>query len=93
MTKQEEIKVGIERVLDELLFSPGESEDGYTYNLTGCITNLLNYLHSQGVVIKVDRKLPTTEELERLSKLSSDALAVRELFLNNSEAVMPLIKE
>lgn len=52
MTKQEKIREGVERILDELLFSPGESEDGYTFNLTGCITNLLKYLQSQGVVIQ-----------------------------------------
>lgn len=52
MTRQEEIRKGIERVLDELLFSPGESKDGYTYDLTGCVANLLKYLHSQCVVIK-----------------------------------------
>ena len=58
MTKQEEIRVGVERILDELLFSPGESDDGRTYNLTGCITNLFEYLHSKDVVRKVEGGLP-----------------------------------
>jgi len=59
MTKQQEIREGIERTLDELLFSPSESKDGYTYKLAGCIDNLLKYLHSQGVVILVQYEAHT----------------------------------
>ncbi len=89
MTTREEIREEIERILDELLFSPGESDDGYTYNLTGCITNLLNYLHSQGVVIKVDRELPIITDIgwgvsakkEQVKMLEAGYVAVEPLII------------
>lgn len=40
MRMEEKLKEQIERILDELLFSPGESDDGYTYNLSRCIDQI-----------------------------------------------------
>lgn len=89
MTKQEEVREGIERILDELLFSPGESKDGYTYNLTGCITNLLNYLHSQGVVKRV--KCPDCT----WSQVGNEAVGMTPCYRCNSSGYItePLIEE
>ena len=49
MTKQEEIREGLYMAM--LAMAPTEE-------LYGKVDRILSYLHSQGVVIKVDRELP-----------------------------------
>ena len=54
MPTKEEIKVGIERVLDTLLFSPSDEDNPqHVYKELECVDNLLSYLHSQGVVMAI----------------------------------------
>ena len=53
MTKQEEIREGVEKFVSEAYWYEGKK------NVVESITNeLLQYLHSQGVVLKVKRDLP-----------------------------------
>ena len=53
MATREEIREGIEKFVSEAYWYEGEK------NMVVDITSrLVNYLHSQGVVIKVDRELP-----------------------------------
>ena len=47
MTKQEEIKSGISEIAEE-----------YWYSSLMVTRKVLEYLHSQGVVIKVDKEMP-----------------------------------
>jgi len=62
MTKQEEIREGIINILEPYAFSGTiTSSDGYYFfcdKADDVITAILSYLHSQGVVIKVERELP-----------------------------------
>lgn len=64
MAKQEEIKKGLERICAKVrLIEAGHDSQGiygamgYKY-LEPKVDEILSYLHSQGVVIKVDRELP-----------------------------------
>ena len=71
MTKQEEIRSGIEKFVSEAYWYEGEK------NIVTDITKqLISYLHSQGVVIKVDKKLPDTylgwRKLEKKTKKMPD---------------------
>jgi len=62
MPTREEIREGIELIISNLI-----EGNKIRLNTDGmvdlCTTKLLSYLHSQGVVIKVDRKLPQLQEL------------------------------
>ena len=54
MTKQEEIREGIKEIL-----LPSGKESVITPYMSGIVSQLImEYLHSQGVVIKVERELP-----------------------------------
>jgi len=55
MTKQEEIMQGVKPILKELR---NEAELLGRVNINPHLDKLLAYLHSQGVVIKIDRELP-----------------------------------
>jgi len=91
MTKQEEIRGGIEKIRREAL---GNDCSGY---LTDAI---LNYLHSQGVVIKVERELPILAKWQIelhypwLKEYQIIAAKQAEFMFNTGYvAVEPLIKE
>ncbi len=67
MTKQEEIREGIDRIIQH--WNPCASTSTDWTPLHGGLTvgqDLVNYLHSQGVVIKVDRELPEPVGVEIL---------------------------
>ncbi len=72
MTKQEEIEEGIGRILDVHDRGDGESHlwcacyegdlgDDYPKAKAEAIKEILEYLHFQGVVIKVERAYPDAE--------------------------------
>ena len=60
MTKQEEIRQGIKVIFDRLqLNNPDELSSAVWKAIRDdLIKEILSYLHSQGVVLKVDRELP-----------------------------------
>ena len=64
MTKQQEIQEGLEELMRSAV---GSSWAGLETD------NILNYLHSKGVVIKVDRELP----LSPMPPTPGDALIYR----------------
>jgi len=83
MIKQEEVREGIEEILKDHFFP-----------YTSATEEIIEYLHSQGVVIKVDRELPKRtwykdwggESGEDSYKLALEDMA-------GYVAVEPLIKE
>ena len=58
VTKQEEIKKGITGIIQS-----GVSQDFAGVDVGSTPEDIIEYLHSQGVVIKVDRELPITAYL------------------------------
>ena len=56
MTKQEEIREGIESVIQG--FEDNSPDAGYGYEKEDMALAIVSELHSQGVVIKVGRELP-----------------------------------
>ncbi len=65
MATREEIREGIHDIIGDCLIKIGCGEGGCpkaerleTEAQETCIQSLLDYLHSQGVVIKVERELP-----------------------------------
>ncbi len=69
MTKQEEIREGIAKLTEDRFRFPAEEagliwDKNFNYMLA---SNILSYLHSQGVVIKVDRELPSLTDASRCS--------------------------
>jgi len=97
MTKQEEIREGIKQIY--LLpipdfgrrISTGEEIANY------CADRILQYLHSQGIVIKVEGKLPTDKNLYGVAKdnLAAGCYCHGQIDMKEDgyEAVMPLINE
>ena len=55
MTKQEEIRLGLHRIIEQELL--GSVPDRL-------VKRAIEYLHSQGVVIKVDRELPESPDTD-----------------------------
>lgn len=55
MTKQEEIREGMEKLVSEAYWYEGKRNI-----VVDIAKKMLLYLHSQGVVLKVDRELPET---------------------------------
>ncbi len=62
MTKQAKIREGLKKLREELRSQCLFGNDDYVIN------TYLNYLHSQGVVIKVDRELPSLQPLRNKLK-------------------------
>lgn len=59
MIKQEEIREGIKDILERYgVRSLSNKHDDWDFNREEFTQKLLEYLHSQGCVIRVDRKLP-----------------------------------
>ena len=56
MSKQADIRAGIEMIIDKEI-NRGEAI-GETWFHGDALSDLLSFLHSQGVVLKVDRELP-----------------------------------
>ena len=81
LTKQEEIREGIFKVL-----FPYSNADHYTGDET--VQKVLEHLHSQGVVIKVERELPIEVECE-----SGVFEYLADSEVSRFPAVEPLIKE
>ena len=85
MTKQEEIREGMENVIR-----------GYegAERWSGVITDgLLGYLHSQGVVIKVDRELPDMPCYSHTREKTAYSRSQEDMLNAGYVAVEPLIKE
>lgn len=61
MTKQQEIREGIARAIGGIIFDTGRVMDYCDCHLYADM--LLSYLHSQGVVLKVERELPVMPTL------------------------------
>ncbi len=77
MTKQEEIREGIWERIGDCLISIGCGEEGCIHAETKaleaqetCLESILSYLHSQGVVIKVERELPENPHIITIEKVS-----------------------
>ena len=83
MTKQEEIKKG----LTDLVFC----EDGST--LEEFTDKILNYLHSKGCVIKVERKLPSVDNHVYGLLNEQGRAAQRSMIKAGYVAVAPLIEK
>lgn len=61
MTKQEEIREGIDRDIEFVLmaaYHAGKTGESISEAIDKCKSHLKKALHSQGVVIKVERELP-----------------------------------
>ena len=91
MTKQEEIRKEIEKLTENRFRPPAESaglqwDKNFNSMLSG---DILNYLHSQGVVIQSDRELPSTFDV---NENGISALEYKKK-LAGCAFVEPLIKE
>ena len=86
MTKQEEIREGVYKQIRSDVV--GHSRTSYLAE------GIINYLHSQGVVIKVDRELPDNEVWHKVEREFEAYCAGRNDMLKAGYvAVEPLIKE
>ena len=84
MTKQEKIMEGLDELFHDM--GLGETMDSETF-----INTILAYLHSQGVMIKVDRKFRSTRA--KVSSSYNDyMLGVEDILDAGYVAVEPLIK-
>ena len=106
MTKQEEIREGILKIIHFYNRGTTDANDAQLRD------KLISYLHSQGVVIKVDRELPenpiwatlektvisgagieTREQIKLEGAGSTYKIAQQEMLQAGYVAVEPLIKE
>ena len=93
MTKQEEIQAGMAQYIKLV----GNKPDVYTPEM--CAEDLMEYLHFEGVVIKVERELPDKnvnhtwykDEFGEAGKIGYD-LAVKDMCDADYVAVEPLIE-
>lgn len=116
MTKQEEIREGIAKIVDGALaretlivldfdaekvkglkdWTPARQEAHYALR-ESTITGILSYLHSQGVVIKVEGELPTDKNFYGVAKDNMLAGCYYHGQIDMKEAgyvaVEPIIKE
>lgn len=83
MTKQEEIDWGLRKFLSEWTEQDGEQ---YLYDFS---LALRGYLHSQGVVIKVERELPDWKEADCIG--GGAKLAQQDMLDNNWRCVESLL--
>jgi len=88
LTKQEEIRKGIETII---------SDQGYYFPWGKTAQEILAYLHSQGVVIKVEKELPSDKNLYGVAKDNMAAGCYYHGQIDMKEAgyvaVEPIIKE
>ena len=99
MTKQKEIREGMRNILIDFANRKKSLLDAE--DLTYLLSNLREYLHSQGVVIKVDRELPDCDvdcnvyatECDKCEYGHAYHRAQRELGEAGYVAVEPLIEE
>lgn len=61
MTKQEKIKLGIEEVIGK--FEADSPEAGYGYEKEEMAQAIIEYLHENGVAIKVDKPFRISESV------------------------------
>ena len=94
-TKQEEIREGMEAIIQK--FEDDSPEAGYGYEKREMVAELRNFLHSKGVVIKVERELPVQPSLhsgcESFDHHFDRERAQRHMIEAGYVAVEPLIKE
>ena len=95
MTKQEEIKGEIYRILYDVACSPYPERGGLLENRA---SQILAYLHSQGVVIKVERELPpryfaNRKKMPWVSDYDVEKNTQEEMLKAGYVAVEPLIEE
>jgi len=94
MTKQEEIKEGINRIIavsqsDGCFGYTKESDANFMSQYAYIAKEIVCYLHSQGVVIKVDREL----DFDAVPILSPNGKPIVVDLPSEVVAVEPLIKE
>ena len=97
MTKQEEVKEGVQELIDKCY---GSRNPDYPkliiFRPQKFLNELFPYLHSQGVVIKTERELPKVEwtltGIETPSQAQKISKAFRKAYAGYV-AVEPLIKE
>ena len=95
MAKQEEIREGIKDSLlfDMKLISPMVSKE-LEFNANELAKEILTYLHSKGVVIKVDKELPRFKVKNRHPEELKIGWHVQRAMLDAGfTATEPLIKE
>lgn len=94
MTKQEEIREGLRAsILENTQFN---SHRGVVLKVTG-LSNILSYLHSQGVVVKVERELPTQKwdefmEHDWVDLTPTEIAIMKGMIRAGYEATEPLIE-
>ncbi len=86
MATREEIREGIFKVL-----FPYSNADHYTGD--GTVQKVLDYLHSEGVVIKVDRELPEDLDVWKETRRGGYFIGSEALEEAGYVAVEPLIEE
>lgn len=86
MTKQEDIREGIRTIIDDPLVYIADKPVEYT-------DKILSYLHSQGVVVKVNRELPPRAAITIVEGSQTIIIPIKKLSELGYEAVEPLIEE
>lgn len=91
MTKQEWIREGIGEIIRDAGIRRFQEEKPYAMHalLVDCADSILTYLHSQGVVIKVNKGMPCVEEDNPFIRLDEQAKILDAGFV----AVENLIKD
>jgi len=94
MTKQEEIREGIRRLIDGCYNARNPDYPKLiAFQPMKFLNEIMPYLHSQGVVIKVDGELPSSPFIEE-SGDNNGFIVGRDFMLRAGyTAVIPLIKE
>ncbi|KKN64748.1 hypothetical protein LCGC14_0488800 [marine sediment metagenome] len=88
MTKQEEIMVEVNHILSKNTFCFGATGKALGFNTLNATREVLAHLHSQGVVIVVDRELPDDSDYDQYVTKEWTEELHKAGFLN---AVEPLI--
>ena len=86
MTKQEEIREGMEKEVISLLVLQGESLVAATEMAKALVKKWINYLYSQGVVLKVEKELP--KPLKAMWVDWDDDGVLKDIIFNDSQKTL-----
>ncbi len=94
MTKQEKIREGIAEIVRDCGIRRFQKEKPYAMHelLTDCADAVLSYLHSQGVVIKVEGELPIEAIIQALDNDISDRRGLKWEWDKIDDEVMAKLK-